>query len=374
MNESDDTTSIMFECASIDDLGHDLIPMYRILFGISCITVPIGALLCIVYLITFIFRAKKVFNVKSHALLLSCLAQILLGILQGPIRMYYYYHHGCLPLPGAPLCVLTVYLDYIPTQINNFLVAQLSIERFLLVVKPFIFHRARGQKYSYAIIFHYIGLFVAITFPCIYYPTIMQNGASTIDLDDPSQTPTCDLWYARDIYETFDLLITFTPYSIVLFTHLLLITVLFYRKFVIADRQRRQAGSRKYRRLLFSLNLFLIWFLLTWSPWVLYDFFQSVLNFTYSVYIDAITTFIVYLNYTFSSAIVLITFQDMYQFCLDNFFSRWRVCLRQRRVVPAFTVTHGQTIGLTRRVGTIQTVDPNLTVQYVARNPRLTAV
>ncbi|CAF4192580.1 unnamed protein product, partial [Adineta steineri] len=193
MNESDDTTSIMFECASIDDLGYDLIPMYRILFGISCITVPIGALVCIVYLITFIFRAKKVFNVKSHALLLSCLAQILLGILQGPIRMYYYYHHGCLPLPGAPLCVLTVYLDYIPTQINNFLVAQLSIERFLLVVKPFIFHRARGQKYSYAIIFHYIGLFVAITFPCIYYPTIMQNGASTIDLDDPSQTPTCDL-------------------------------------------------------------------------------------------------------------------------------------------------------------------------------------
>ncbi|CAF1074703.1 unnamed protein product [Adineta steineri] len=288
--------------------------------------------------------------------------------------MYYYYNHGCLPLPGAPLCVLTVYLDYIPTQINNFLVAQLSIERFLLVVKPFIFHRVRGQKYSYAIIFHYIGLFVAITFPCIYYPTIMQNGASTIDLDDPSQTPTCDLWYARDIYETFDLLITFTPYFLVLFTHLLLITFLLYRKLVIADRQRRQAGSRKYRRLLFSLNLFLIWFLLTWSPWVLYDFFQSVLNFTYSVYIDAITTFIVYLNYTFSSAIVLITFQDMYQFCLDNFCSRWGFFQRQHRVVPVFTVARGQTIGLTRRVGAIQTVDPNSTVQYVARNLRRTAV
>ncbi|CAF1391553.1 unnamed protein product [Adineta steineri] len=287
--------------------------------------------------------------------------------------MYYYYHDGCLPLPGAPLCELTVYLDYIPTQINNFLVAQLSIERFLLVVKPFIFHRVRGQKYTYPIIFHYIGLFVAISFPCIYYPTIMQNGASTIDLDDPSETPTCDLWYARDIYETFDLLITSIPYFLILFTHLLLITFLLYRKFVIADQQR-QAGSRKYRRLLFSLNLFLIWFLVTWSPWVLYDFFQSVLNFTYSVYIDAITTFIVYLNYTFSSAIVLITFQDMYQFCLDNFFYRWGVFLGRRRVEPAFTVAHGRTIGLTRRVGTIQTVDPNPTIQHVARNPRRIAV
>ncbi|CAF1032323.1 unnamed protein product [Adineta steineri] len=75
-----------------------------------------------------------------------------------------------------------------------------------------------------------------------------------------------------------------------------------------------------------------------------------------------------------ASAIVLITFQDMYQFCLDNFFYRWGVFLGQRRVEPAFTVAHGRTIGLTRRVGTIQTVDPNSTVQHVARNPRRTAV
>ncbi|CAF4066104.1 unnamed protein product [Adineta steineri] len=64
----------------------------------------------------------------------------------------------------------------------------------------------------------------------------------------------------------------------------------------------------------------------------------------------------------------------MYQFCLDNFFYRWGVFLGQRRVEPAFTVAHGRTIGLTRRVGTIQTVDPNPTVQHVARNPRRIAI
>jgi hypothetical protein len=295
-----------------------------------------------------ICRAKKVFNVNSHALLLSCFTHVLLAFLQGPIRLYFYYHNGCLPLAGTPLCELTVYLDYIPTQINNFLVAQLSIERFFLVVKPFVFHRVRHQNYSFSIYLHYVSLFVAIVFPILYYPFIMQNGASTIDLDDPSATQTCDLWYARDIYETFDLLITFVPYFVIIISCLSVIGVFLYRKCLRGDQQRRQVGMRNQRRILFSLHLFLIWFVVTWSPWVLYDFFQSVLNLTYSVYIDAITTFIVYLNYTFSSTIVLMTFKEMRQFCFNKFGLR-----RDARI-------------LHNRVGLTQTNGPRQTVRHVA--------
>ncbi|CAF1044889.1 unnamed protein product [Adineta steineri] len=314
MNTSNITNSTWIECDLEDDLGYDLIPMYRILFILSCITVPLGILFNIIFIITLICLSKKISNVNMHALLLSCIAQIPLSLIQGPIRLYFYYHHGCSPLAGTPLCQLTVYLDYIPTQINNFLVVQLSFERLLLVVKPFIFHRARHQTFSYAICLHYIGLFIAIAFPCLYYPIIMQNGASTINLDDPSTTQTCDLWYSRDIYELFDLLITFVPYALILISCLSVISVIFYRKYILNNGQRRKVGSRNQRRVLFSLHIFLLWFILTWSPWVFYDFFQIILNLTYSVYIDAITTFIVYLNYTLSSTIVLITFKDMRQF------------------------------------------------------------
>ncbi|CAF3942336.1 unnamed protein product, partial [Adineta steineri] len=271
-----------------------------------------------------------------------------------PIRLYFYYHHGCSPLAGTPLCQLTVYLDYIPTQINNFLVVQLSLERLLLVVKPFIFHRARHQKCSYAICLHYIGLFVAIAFPCVYYAVIMQNGASTYDLDDPSTTQTCDLWYSRDIYELFDLLITFVPYGLILTACLSVISVILYRKYFLVNRERRQIGSRSHRRLLLSLHLFLLWFILTWSPWVFYDFFQTVLNLTYSVYIDAITTYIVYLNYTFSSTIVLITFKEMRQFCFAKFGFGRSVSSRvnhielANRADPAPTLRQLQTIGSTQ--------------------------
>ncbi|CAF0751733.1 unnamed protein product [Adineta steineri] len=262
------------------------------------------------------------------------MAQVLLSILQGPIRLYFYYNNGCLPMGGTSLCDFTVYLDYIPTQINNFLVAQLSIERFFLVVKPFIFHRGRHQRYSFAIYLHYIGLFVAIIFPCLYYPIIMRNGASTINLDDPSATQTCDLWYARDIYELFDLLITFVPYFLVLITSLSVISAILYRKYILRGRQGRQAGTRNHRRLLFSLHMFLIWFILTWSPWVLYDFFQTILNLTYSVYIDAITTFIVYMNYTFSSTIVLLTFKELRQFCFAKFNLQHGIFIFKNRVTP----------------------------------------
>jgi hypothetical protein len=92
-----------------------------------------------------------VFNINSHALLLSCLSQVLLAVLQGPIRVYFHYNHGCLPLAGSPLCELSVYLDYIPTQINNFLVTQLLIERFFIIAKPFICRRRHHHKYSLAI-------------------------------------------------------------------------------------------------------------------------------------------------------------------------------------------------------------------------------
>jgi len=272
----------------------------------------------------------------------------LISLVQGPIRIYFYYHNGCLPQAGTPLCKLTVYLDYIPPQINNFLVAQLSIERFFFVVKPFVFHRGRHQNYSFAICLHYVSLFVSIVFPIVYYPIIMQNGASTIDLDDPSATQTCDLWYARDIYETFDLLITFVPYSLIIISCLSVIGVVFYRKCIRGGQGRRQVGMRNQRRLLFSLHLFLIWFFVTWSPWVLYDFFQTVLNLTYSVYIDAITTFIVYLNYTFSSTIVLMTFKEMHQFCFNKFGLR------------------GDARLLHNRVGLAQTNGPRQTVRHVA--------
>ncbi|CAF3745144.1 unnamed protein product [Adineta steineri] len=46
-----------------------------------------------------------------------------------PLRLYFYRYNGCLPVAGTPLCQFNVYLIYIPTQINNFLVVQLSIEQ-----------------------------------------------------------------------------------------------------------------------------------------------------------------------------------------------------------------------------------------------------
>jgi hypothetical protein len=230
--------------------------MYRILFGISCATVPVGIVVNIIFVIAIIFRAKKVFNINSHALLLSCLSQVLLAVVQGPIRVYFYYNHGYLPLAGSPLCELSVYLDYIPTQINNFLVTPLSIERFFISVKPFIFRRRLHHRYSLPIFLHYLGLFVAIVFPCLYYPITMQNGAATIDLDDPSETETCDFWYARDIYETFDLLITFTPYFLIFMSCLSVICVFLFQKCVCSGEQIRRAGTRNQRRILFSLHLF----------------------------------------------------------------------------------------------------------------------
>ncbi|CAF1193917.1 unnamed protein product [Adineta steineri] len=364
MNTNNVTDSVSIECDLEDDLGYDLIPMYRILFILSCITVPLGIFLNIIFIITLIFLAKKIFDVNIHALLLSCIAQLPLSLIQGPIRLYFYYHNGCSPLAGTPLCQLTVYLDYIPTQINNFLVVQLSFERLLLVIKPFIFHRARHQTFSYATCLHYIGLFIAIAFPCVYYPTIMQNGASTIDLDDPSTTQTCDLWYDREIYELFDLLITFVPYALILIASLSVIAVILYRKYILVNRERRQIGSRSHRRLLFSLHLFLLWFILTWSPWVLYDFFQTVLNLTYSVYIDAITTYIVYLNYTFSSTIVLITFKEMRQFCFAKFRFGRSICSRVNHIDLTHTAgprpTHRQ----------LQTIGSTQTVHYGTRNHR----
>jgi len=120
MDESNNATYISIKCDRRDDLGYNLIPMYRILFGISCATVPVGIVVNIIFVIAIIFRAKKVFNINSHALLLSFLTQVLLAVVQGSIRVYFYYRNRCLPLAGSPLCELTVYLDYIPTQINNF--------------------------------------------------------------------------------------------------------------------------------------------------------------------------------------------------------------------------------------------------------------
>ncbi|CAF4378560.1 unnamed protein product [Rotaria sp. Silwood2] len=169
----------------------------------------------------------------------------------------------------------------------------------------------------------------------------MHHGAATIDLDDPSETQTCDLWYARDIYETFDLLITFIPYFLIVISCLALIGINFQRKCFCCScsrQQRRLAVSRSQRRLLFSMHLFLIWFLATWSPWVFYDFFQTTLNLTYSVYIDAITTFIVYLNYTFSSTIVIITFKEFRQYCLRKIGIAKPSIAFQNRVAPAQTV------------------------------------
>ncbi|CAF0737752.1 unnamed protein product [Adineta steineri] len=261
--------------------------------------------------------------------------KVLLSILQGPIRVYYYYNNGCLPAPNTSLCDLSVYLDYIPTQINNFLIVQMSIERFLLVVKPFIFHRRRHQYCSFTIFLHYTGLFMAIVFPSLYYPIIIKTGAATtINLDSSLGIETCDLWYTINIYETFDLFITSVPYFLILFISLSLIGVVSYRKYVRGIHQTRQTRSRSQRRILFSLKIFLIWFLLTWSPWVLYDFFQTILNMTYSVYIDAITTFIVYLDYTFTSTIVLITLKEMRQFWLDKLGLRHVISKVQNRVVP----------------------------------------
>jgi len=311
-----------------------------------------------------ICRAKKVFNVNSHALLLSCFTHVLLAFLQGPIRLYFYYHNGCLPLAGTPLCELTVYLDYIPTQINNFLVAQLSIERFFMVIKPFVFHRGRHQNHSLAIYLHYVGLFVAIIFPCLYYPIIMQNGAATIDLDDPTATQTCDLWYARQLYETFDLLITFVPYFLILITSISAIGLFLYRKYISGSQEIRRARTQNQRRILSSLNHFLIFFLLTWSPWVLYDFFQTILNLTYSVYIDAITTFVIYLNYTFSSLIVLINIKEMRHFCFEIFGLQRGTPILNKRVGPTRSVKPTGTVGPTqivkpaRIVGPTQIVNP----------------
>ena len=344
VTESNGTTVTALQCNLEDELGYNVVSMYRILFGIGCVTVPLGVLLNIVFLTAMVFRGKKVFNLNSHALLLSCLVQVPLAVLQGPMKLYFYYHHGCSPLAGTPLCETLVYLDYIPTQINNFLVTQLSIERFFLVVKPFVFHRGRHQTYSLAAFLHYVGLFVAIVFPCLYYPIIKRNGAATIDLDDPSTTQTCDLWYARSIYEKFDLLITFVPYFLTLITSISATSIFLHRKGVFGVEQQRRTTTLNQRRLLFSLNRFLVWFLLTWSPWVLYDFFQTILNLTYSVYIDAITTFIVYVNYTFSSAIVLFTFKEMRQFCFKTFGLQRVPFMFQQRVGPTPTVGASRTV------------------------------
>jgi hypothetical protein len=177
----------------------------------------------------------------------------------------------------------------------------------------------------------------------------MQNGASTIDLDDPLSTQTCDLWYSRDIYETFDLLITFVPYFLILTSCLSMIGIFVHRKCMCVNQQRRQAITRNQRRILLSVNLFLIWFGVTWSPWVLYDFFQTILNLRYSVYIDAITTFIVYLNYTFSSGIVLITMKELRHFYLEKLGLRQGIPVFHRRVGPSKTVrfvTEGNQIAI----------------------------
>ncbi|CAF1524409.1 unnamed protein product [Adineta steineri] len=179
----------------------------------------------------------------------------------------------------------------------------------------------------------------------------MQNGASTINLDDPLATQTCDLWYARDIYNLFDLLITCVPYFLVLISCLSVISAVLYRKYVRNHRERRQAGSQNHRRLLFSLHLFLIWFLVTWSPWVLYDFFQSILNFTYSVYIDAITTFIVYLNYTFSSTIVLLTFKELRQFCFAKFGLQHGILIFKNRITPVQNIARAPIVHPAPAVG-----------------------
>jgi len=184
----------------------------------------------------------------------------------------------------------------------------------------------------------------------------MQNGAATIDLDDPSETQTCDFWYARDIYETFDLLITFTPYFLIFMSCLSVICVFLFRKCVCSGEQIRRAGIRNQRRILLSLHLFLIWFVFTWSPWVLYDFFQTILNLTYYVYIDAITTFIVYLNYTFSSLIVLITIKELRHFCLEKFGFR-----------PDIPTFH-------QRIDPIRTVGPNRTVRYATEGHHIAII
>ncbi|CAF0768481.1 unnamed protein product [Adineta steineri] len=55
---------------------------------------------------------------------------------------------------------------------------------------------------------------------------------------------------------------------------------------------------------------------------------------TYSVYIDEITTFIVYLNHSFSSTIALITLKEMRQFWLDKLGLRHVISKVQNRVVP----------------------------------------
>ncbi|CAF4295691.1 unnamed protein product, partial [Adineta steineri] len=103
MDTNNITDSISIECDLEDDLGYDLIPMYRILFILSCITVPLGIFLNIIFIVTLICLAKNIFDVNIHALLLSCIAQLPLSLIQGPIRLYFYYHHGCSPLAGTPL-------------------------------------------------------------------------------------------------------------------------------------------------------------------------------------------------------------------------------------------------------------------------------
>ncbi|CAF3979955.1 unnamed protein product [Rotaria magnacalcarata] len=189
------TTLDLISCTRKDDMGYNVVPMYRVLFIISCVTVPLGIILNMVFIVVFVCKAKHVLNVKNQALFLSCIFQALITFVQGPIRTYFYYHHGCLPIAGTPLCQLTVYFDYIPTQINDFLVAHLSIERLVLILKPFAFHRGHRRHITLAIYLHYASLFVAIVFPCLYYPIIMQNGAATINIDDPSTIQICDMWY-----------------------------------------------------------------------------------------------------------------------------------------------------------------------------------
>ena len=97
-------------------------------------------------------------------------------------------------------------------------------------------------------------------------------------------------------------------------------------------------------------------------------FSKTILNLTYSVYIDAITTFIVYLNYTFSSTIVLLTFKEMRQFWFDRFEYLWNTYIFKNRVHPIHRIRPIPT------VGSIATVGPVRTVRYVAESRRITGI
>ncbi|CAF1160927.1 unnamed protein product [Didymodactylos carnosus] len=308
-------------CYVIDDLGYHLIPMYNGLFIVGCYIVPPGILLNVLFLIAFGFN-KQIFSIRNHCVLLCCCVDTLITFVQGPIHLYFYFNNGCKPIQSTFLCELAVCWDSIPTQISDFLTAQLSAERVLLVVKPFLFRRTRSR----AVYLHYIGTVFCILFPILYYPFLMRFGGATTGTSNNPETPICDLYYTFNPLNIIDLLIRFVPYFIVLFSYVCVILL-----FVL----KRQHSTRS-RRLLWQLNLFLIWFLFTWSPWVMYDFIQIILNLTYSIYIDALTTFIIYLNYTFCSTIYLFTFKELRIFSIKHVFICQRLLAnyRVRSVVP----------------------------------------